>query len=251
MSGAPPQELPTVQNLIDFFQALGDAGEIDPDPCYLHMLQSGGANDIQRSLGLWHLAAWPADDPVLTDLRCLLRAHGGNNRAGLLAARDCVCSRRHLPFADVNAMTLSDFVNALRSDEPAHDPQEEAPTGRDRQQQHAPPASRPKTPKRSTERGEARRKIIAALSAHHHYSDGGSLHLGPIGNNELAREAAVSNSTVSGFIKRVFGGRSQYRAVCKDAALLLKYLKEMNGDFPAHLLFGRTPPGEGRSDKDV
>src|SRR5262249_18814112 len=41
-----------------------------------------------------------------------------------------------------------------------------------------------RTPKRSTERGEGRAKLIAALTKHHQYADGGCLNLEPIGNNE-------------------------------------------------------------------
>src|SRR5262249_53576244 len=54
------------------------------------------------------------------------------------------------------------------------------------------PAPTAKKPKRSTEWGAARAKIIAALTKHHQYADGGCLNLEPIGNNELARKAGVS-----------------------------------------------------------
>ena len=61
-------------------------------------------------------------------------------------------------------------------------------------------------PKRSTERGEAHRKLLAALTAHHKYEDGGCLNLEPIGNNELARLAEVSKATASAFFNKEFGG---------------------------------------------
>src|SRR5262249_32651563 len=41
--------------------------------------------------------------------------------------------------------------------------------------------------KRSTERGEGRAKLIAALTKHHQYANGGCLNLDHIGNNELAK----------------------------------------------------------------
>src|SRR5262249_26471769 len=52
----------------------------------------------------------------------------------------------------------------------------------------------PQTPnqKRSTAKGEARTKIISALTAYHQYADGGCLNLGPIAVRELARVAEVA-----------------------------------------------------------
>ena len=50
-----------------------------------------------------------------------------------------------------------------------------------------PPA--PKKGKRSTRRGEAAIKLIAALTKHHKYAKGSCLNLEPVGNNELARQA--------------------------------------------------------------
>ena len=62
----------------------------------------------------------------------------------------------------------------------------------------------PKKAKRSTERGEARVKLLAALTEHHKYADGSCLNLEPIGNNELARLAEVDQSTASAFFNREF-----------------------------------------------
>src|SRR5262249_8094099 len=61
-------------------------------------------------------------------------------------------------------------------------------------------------PKRSTERGEGRAKLIAALTKHHQYAEGGCLNLEPIGNNELAKAAGVSPSTASAFFNDKFQG---------------------------------------------
>ena len=55
--------------------------------------------------------------------------------------------------------------------------------------------------KRSTERNEGRAKLISALTAHHKYKNGSCLNLVFIGNNELARLAAVQKSTASEFFK--------------------------------------------------
>jgi hypothetical protein len=54
--------------------------------------------------------------------------------------------------------------------------------------------------KRSTERGEGRAKLIAALTNHHQYADGSCLNLEFIGNNRLAEVAGVSPSTASKFV---------------------------------------------------
>jgi hypothetical protein len=99
-------------------------------------------------------------------------------------------------------------------------------------------------PKRSTGRGEARLKIIAVLSKHHQYSDGGCLNFEPIGVNELARQAEVSASSVSAFFDKQFDGRAKYNAACRNSATLATALKLLNGEFAPFLLYGKSPPGE-------
>jgi hypothetical protein len=94
-----------------------------------------------------------------------------------------------------------------------------------------------RTPKRSTERGEGRDKLIAALTKHHKYADGGCPNLEPIGNNELARAAGVSPSTASLFFNKKFRGHTKYKALCRDAGRLTAALKLLNDEFaPYHLL---------------
>lgn len=88
--------------------------------------------------------------------------------------------------------------------------------------------------KRSTQRGEARAKLIAALTKHHHYADGGALHLEPIGNNELARLADVDISTASAFFEKQFNGHDLYKKQCTDAAKLAFALKLLNGEVAPH-----------------
>jgi hypothetical protein len=93
------------------------------------------------------------------------------------------------------------------------------------------------SPKRSTERGEGRAKLIAALTKHHQYADGGCLNLDPIGNNELAKAAGVSASTASTFFNDKFQGHTKYKALCRDAGNLKVALKLLNDEFaPYHLL---------------
>jgi hypothetical protein len=95
----------------------------------------------------------------------------------------------------------------------------------------------PTKPKRSTERGEGRAKLIAALTKHHQYADGGCLNLNPIGNNELAKAAGVSASTASAFFNDKFQGHTKYKALCRDAGKLTAALKLLNDEFaPYHLL---------------
>jgi hypothetical protein len=94
-------------------------------------------------------------------------------------------------------------------------------------------------PKRSTEPGEGRAKLIAALTEHHRYADGGSLNTDPVGNNALAKAAGVSPSTASAFFTDQFKGHAQYRALCRDAGRLAAALKLLNGEFSPHLLYDR------------
>lgn len=111
--------------------------------------------------------------------------------------------------------------------------------------------SSPTKAKRSTERGEGRAKLIAALTKHHQYADDGCLNLEPIGNNELARLAGVSESTASAFFNTQFDGHTRYRAVCGDATRLVLALKLLNQEFAPHHLYGSKPPDEGeRADGD-
>src|SRR5262249_24563124 len=79
----------------------------------------------------------------------------------------------------------------------------------------APAVTTDPAPKRSTERGEGRAKLIAALTQHHQYADGGCLNLEPIGNNELAKAAGVSPSTASVFFNDKFQGHTKYKALCR------------------------------------
>jgi hypothetical protein len=104
-------------------------------------------------------------------------------------------------------------------------------------------------PKRSTERGDGRTKLIAALTKHHQYADGGSLNLEPVGNNELADLADVSPSTASGFFSKHFGGHTKYTAVCRNSTTLAASLKLLNNEFAPHELYGRRPPDEDDRDE--
>lgn len=104
-------------------------------------------------------------------------------------------------------------------------------------------ADKPGRLKRSTESGEARSKIIAALAAHHRYDNGSCLNLAPIGVNELAKKIGVSKSTVSVFFDGKFKGHSKYRNQhCRDAGYLASSLKLLMGDFPPSMLFDRIEP---------
>ncbi|HEY7315398.1 MAG TPA: hypothetical protein VH643_39075 [Gemmataceae bacterium] len=105
-------------------------------------------------------------------------------------------------------------------------------------------------PKRSTERGEAREKIIAGLTEHHQYTDGSCLNTEPIGVGALARKAGVSKSSVSEFFQSEFKGHDQYRVVCQDISKLVASLKMLRGEYSPHILYGRIPPGEGDHDDE-
>ena len=101
--------------------------------------------------------------------------------------------------------------------------------------------------KRSTVKGEAREKIIAALTLHHEYQTGGCLNWEAVGVRELARKADVSPDRASHFFKEHFGDHAKYQAACKTDSgntSLLAVLKNLNDDYSTAYLFGRKPPGE-------
>ncbi|MCC7476717.1 MAG: hypothetical protein IT425_15110 [Pirellulales bacterium] len=131
-----------------------------------------------------------------------------------------------------------------------HGSAEAQTTGQDGPAEAAGDRPAPTKAKRSTERGEGRAKLIAALTKHHKYADGGCLNLEPIGNNELARLVGVDQATASAFFKQQFKGHGKYKAACADAARLAVALKLLNGEFAPHLLYGSKPPGEDERDED-
>jgi hypothetical protein len=93
-------------------------------------------------------------------------------------------------------------------------------------------------------------KLIAALTKHHKYADGGCLNPEPIGNNELARLAGVAKRTASAFFTKEFGGHAKYRTLCRDATRLVALLKRLNREYSPHHLFGGKPLGEDGRDDD-
>ncbi|MBW3597506.1 MAG: hypothetical protein KY475_09560 [Planctomycetes bacterium] len=105
-----------------------------------------------------------------------------------------------------------------------------------------------KKSKRSTQRGDAREKLIAALTKHHEYANGSCLNQEPIANNALARLAGVAKSSASEFFKDEFKGYGLYRRNCQDITTLVGMLKMVNGEFRAFELYGHCPPGEGEDE---
>jgi hypothetical protein len=107
-------------------------------------------------------------------------------------------------------------------------------------------------PKRSTENGEALTKLIAALTKHHQYADGGCLNLAPVGNNKLARAAGVARSTASAFFNDKFQGHRKYKVYCRDAGKLTAALKLLNDEFtPHHLLGAASSDLAARKEEDT
>jgi hypothetical protein len=94
--------------------------------------------------------------------------------------------------------------------------------------------------KKSSVSGDARAKLIAALTTHHQYSNGGCGELAPVGNNDLARLAGVDAGSASRFFKKQFGGHTEYLAVCRDPGRLVASLKLLNNEFTPQILNGGT-----------
>lgn len=105
--------------------------------------------------------------------------------------------------------------------------------------------------KRSTVKGEGRDKLIAALTKHHKYADGGGLNLEPIGNNELARLAEVRNSTASAFFSKEFKGHAKYRTLCADQHRLVAALKTLNGEFRPHDFYDARTPNDIELEREI
>lgn len=105
--------------------------------------------------------------------------------------------------------------------------------------------------KRSTERGEARTKLIPALSLHHKYEDGSCMNVEPIGVNDLAKLADVAPSTTTAFFKKEFRGHEKYKTMCSDVSSLITALKLLNQEYSPHHLSGAKPPGEGERKDNI
>jgi hypothetical protein len=115
----------------------------------------------------------------------------------------------------------------------------------------APAVATDPIPKRSTERGEGRLKLIAALTKHHQYADGGCLNLEPIGNNELARLAEVGTATATRFFGTWFDGHSRYCGICRrNTSKLVDTIKAMRGEFvpSREPNYGAVPPADDERD---
>jgi hypothetical protein len=110
--------------------------------------------------------------------------------------------------------------------------------------------------KRSTSKGEARSKIISALTEHHKYKDGGALNQISIGVRVLARKADVAPDSVTAFFNKEFGegpsgGHARYKTICiKDWSRIATWLQMLNEDFSPHPLFGTAPPDATRREED-
>ncbi len=94
--------------------------------------------------------------------------------------------------------------------------------------------------KKSHGQGDAKVKLIAALTKHHQYADGSCLNTEPVGNNKLARSAGVSNSAASKFIQEQFKGYSQYKVICRDPHRLIAALRILNNEYAPHILLGEN-----------
>lgn len=116
-----------------------------------------------------------------------------------------------------------------------------------RETSQAEPAKQPHEvrPKKSHNQDDAKDKLIAALTKHHKYADGSCLNTEPIGNNELARLAEVSNGTVSKFFKDEFEGYTNYKHFCHDKSTLIASLKLLNDEYSPYLFLGK---GAARTD---
>lgn len=100
-------------------------------------------------------------------------------------------------------------------------------------------------PKRSTVKGEARVKLIGALTRHHKYADGSCLNCEPIGVNAIGRLAGVTGASASRFFNKEFKGQLHYKQMCHNNTKLITALKMLNQEFSPHALNDLNRVGEG------
>lgn len=106
-----------------------------------------------------------------------------------------------------------------------------------------------KKQKKSTVRNEGQDKLIAGLTSHHQWADGGCLNCDSVGVRRLAKKCEVAPSTATAFFEKQFGGYEAYRTICRDPAKLSNSLKALNGGFTPRELFV-PPPHGGKDDPD-
>ncbi|QDT51691.1 hypothetical protein Pan258_57830 [Symmachiella dynata] len=203
------------------------------------------AKHVEADGCLYLLSVYQAWDPSATELdeiieTLLLKSIGGTHLQGMRAAADSL-------IAAVDENDLG--INGVSA--PSASPVKAGTTvGVANPKSSVAQSTSEKKTKRSTTKGEAREKLIAALTHHHDYQNGSCLNTESINNNELARNAGVSRSTASQFFQREFGGsekkggHTNYKIICRDPARLAESLKVLNGEFSPDELFGRNPPGE-------
>lgn len=105
-----------------------------------------------------------------------------------------------------------------------------------------------KMPKRGMTNGDL--KLLGVLLKHHNYDNDG-FNAEPIGNNDLARRAAVANRTASAFFKKHFGSHKRYKIFCVDPQRIQVCLRQMDGGIsPKDLFTDRRMSGKMDSDND-
>lgn len=169
-------------------------------------------------------------------------------------------------FRNLRPMTPAEHAEALAAEQRAtpHTPPAEAGekqgegrppaapekgTGGQEERTPAPAVHRPQptsTPraKKSTKRGDADAKLVAALTAHHKYHNGSVGHLEYIGSNALARKADVAKRSAHRFFENRFEGHDKYQRMCKDAHSLAAALKAINGEFQPFEFYSARSPDE-------
>jgi hypothetical protein len=241
-----PDIQPIADRLRDAVRALQLAGrffvleDMDPDATFNHYSRQSPFDGFSQE------HARPAFDYALRRLHEAAK----DDRIDLLQmVKDVLFDRSVRPAAQWFQMLLSMVQGELRYEPKSKQAAASASLG------HAGAAGReadePKpAPKRSTERGEARTKLIAALTQHHQYNEGGCLNQEPVGVNELARAAEVAPSTASVFFDREFRGHDKYKALSRDVSRLAAALKLLNGEYAPHDLYGRRPPSDDDRDDE-
>ncbi len=141
---------------------------------------------------------------------------------------------------------LDQAIKTLRIETILHDHEGATPINAKTHPNGTPPTKSVR-PTRSTAPGEAREKLIAALTKHHQYDDGGCLNFDAVGVRALSRLADVNEGSATRFFDDQFnagqtGGHARYKRACRDKSTLIASLKTMRGEFrPGDFMDAASP----------
>lgn len=196
------------RRLLDEFRPVSGAGECR------QAYQRANADVLRANLGV-HLCP---------KLEALMVAH---NTILDEASKACEQSSTQLANLESHCQAATDLIDIIQfyvADTPEGDTAKKAK-----------PVKR-KTAKRTRINNDSERKLIAALTLHHKYSEDSCLNFKPVRNIVLASSADVGKASASRFFKSKFGGHAHYVAMCRSRSDLIASLKLLNNEYTPRML---------------